>query len=136
MNEQDNGGDRPSHPDLASLEQALQPQKTLQRHLEAIAQQVQETAKASEGDGVALLRLLRLLEKLHQEIRDTMFQETLPKNRHSLYALLRDMEAEGGWPYISRMKLRSLLRHLLDEPPAESPNPLNPIADPEDFPRR
>lgn len=136
MSEQENGGDRPGHQDLESLEQALQSQETLQRHLEAIAQQVQETAKASEGDGVALLRLLRLLEKLHQEIRDTMFLETLPKNRHSLYALLRDMEAEGGWPYISRMKLRSLLQHLLDEPPAESPNPLHPIADSEDFPRR
>ncbi|WP_448603267.1 hypothetical protein [Thermoleptolyngbya sp.] len=136
MNDQDHGGDRPSHQDLANLEQSLQPQETLQHHLEAIAQRVQETAKSSEGDSVALLRLLRLLEKLHQEIRDTMFQDTLPKNRHSLYALLRDMEAEGGWPYISRMKLRSLLQHLLDEPPAESPNPLNPIADPEDFPSR
>lgn len=136
MNDQNRGGDRPGHPDLESLEQALQPQETLQHPLEAIAQQVKDTAKAAEGDGVALLRLLRLLEKLHQEIRDTMFQETLPKNRHSLYALLRDMEAEGGWPYISRMKLRSLLQHLLDEPPAESPDPLNPLPDPDDFPRR
>jgi hypothetical protein len=136
MSEQDNGGDRPVRQDLANLEQALQNRETLQQHLEAIARLVQETAKASEGDGIALLRLLRLLEKLHQEIRDTMFQDTLPKNRHSLYALLRDMEAEGGWPYISRMKLRSLLQHLLDEPPAESPSPLNPLADPDDFPRR
>lgn len=136
MSEQDNGGDRPGHQDLANLEQALQNRDTLQQHLEAIAQLVHETAKTSEGDGVALLRLLRLLEKLHQEIRDTMFQETLPQNRHSLYALLRDMEAEGGWPYISRMKLRSLLQHLLDEPPVESPSPPNPLADPDDFPRR
>ncbi|RMF67226.1 MAG: hypothetical protein D6742_08070 [Cyanobacteria bacterium J069] len=104
--------------------------------LEAIAQLVQATAQEAEGNGVALLRLLRLLEKLHQDIRDTMFQETLPQNRHSLYALLRDMEAEGGWPYISRMKLRSVLQHLLDEPPIETPDPRNSFTDLEDFPRR
>ncbi len=87
----------------------------LQDELEAIANLVKATAAQSEGDGLALLKLLRLLESLHHDIRDDLFQETLPRNRQSLYALLKDMESEGGWPYISRMKLRSLLQYLFNE---------------------
>lgn len=87
----------------------------LHSELEAIATLVKATAAKSEGDGLALLRLLRLLESLHHDIRDDLFQETLPRNRQSLYALLKDMEAEGGWPYISRMKLRSLLQYLFND---------------------
>ncbi|MBD1913377.1 hypothetical protein H6G02_30085 [Leptolyngbya sp. FACHB-16] len=85
---------------------------------EAIAQLVQKTADSYRGDGEALLGLLRILEKLHREIRDELFQETLPKTRHELYALLRDIEASGGWPYIGRMRLQALLTNLLepDEP--------------------
>jgi len=81
---------------------------------EAIAQLVQKVAESYRGDGSALLGLLRLLEKMHRDIRDEFFQETLPKTRHELYALLRDIEASGGWPYISRMRLQALLVHLLD----------------------
>jgi len=87
----------------------------LQGDLDAIANLVKATAAQSAGDGLALLKLLRLLESLHHDIRDDLFQETLPRNRQSLYALLKDMEAEGGWPYISRMKLRSLLQYLFNE---------------------
>jgi len=39
----------------------------------------------------------------------------LPASRQALYTLLRDMEAEGGWPYIHRMKLREVLANLLQE---------------------
>lgn len=84
---------------------------------------VREAAEQRRGDGLALLGLLRLLEGLHQEIRDNLFQECLPSNRQSLYAMLRDMEAEGGWPYIHRMKLQSLLRHLLEEEEENCSNP-------------
>lgn len=82
---------------------------------EAIAMLVRTTAHRHRGDGLALLRLLRLLEGLHQEIRDGLFQETLPDNRQALYALLKDMEAEGGWPYINRIKLRALMAFLMEE---------------------
>lgn len=88
--------------------------------LEAIAFKVREVAHQYQGDGLALLQLLRLLEALHREIRDDSFQQALPDNRQALYAMLRDMEAEGGWPYIHRMKLRSLLVSLLQESEEQS----------------
>jgi len=88
--------------------------KRREQEQQAIAQMVQQVAESYRGDGSALLELLRLLEKLHRDIRDELFQETLPKTRHELYALLRDIEAGGGWPYISRMRLQTLLEHLLD----------------------
>jgi hypothetical protein len=78
----------------------------------AIAQVVKAAAQSHEGDCLTLLALLRLLESLHREISDTLFQASLPTNRQALYALLRDIEAEGGWPYIHRMKLQALLANL------------------------
>jgi hypothetical protein len=80
----------------------------------AIATLIRSVAERGQGDGVALLRLLRLVEALHQEIREELFQEALPSNRQALYALLKDMESEGGWPYINRMRLQSILARLLD----------------------
>ena len=81
-------------------------------HLESIARSVHELANRQRGDSVALLSLLRLLEHLHQEIRDSLFQDSLPDNRQALYRLLRNIEASGGWPYIHRMKLQALLARL------------------------
>lgn len=69
-------------------------------------------AKEYEGDSLALLALLRVLEKLHWQIREELFHPALPDTRRDLYQLLRDIEENGGWPYIERMKLRSLLIHL------------------------
>jgi hypothetical protein len=83
--------------------------------LEAIATTIKSTAAAHKGDSRQLLALLRLLEALHREIRDGLFQESLPDNRQALYALLRDIEADGGWPYIYRMRLQSLLSSLAEE---------------------
>ena len=83
--------------------------------LQAIATVVFREAERSQGDGRSLLALLRLLESLHREIRDGLFQESLPASRQALYTLLKDMEAEGGWPYIHRMKLREVLANLLQE---------------------
>lgn len=80
--------------------------------LQAIADAVQALAREQQGDCLNLLALLRLLESLHQEIRDGMFQEALPNTRQGLHNLLRDIEASGGWPYIYRMKLQTLLKNL------------------------
>lgn len=96
----------------------------LSTDLEAIAKAVETTAIARRGNELALLELLRLLEQLHSHIRDEWFQEALPNNRQRLYAFLRDIEVHGGWPYIQRMRLRSLLEQLApeesDPPPADS----------------
>jgi len=83
-----------------------------QSELQAIATAVRALAHNCQGDSLALLAVLRQLEELHREIRDGFFQVSLPDNRQALYALLKDIEAEGGWPYIERMRLRSLLEHL------------------------
>jgi len=80
---------------------------------------VRETANRSPGDPITLLALLRTLEALHREVCDLHFQPALPNNRQALYALLRDIESEGGWPYIPRMKLQAILNSDADENPAE-----------------
>jgi hypothetical protein len=80
--------------------------------LQELSRTIRELAENQRGDSLALLALLRMLESLHQEIRDGLFQESLPDNRQALYNLLRDIEAEGGWPYIYRMKLQTLLAKL------------------------
>ncbi|MEL6601648.1 MAG: hypothetical protein AAFP20_00300 [Cyanobacteria bacterium J06614_10] len=85
--------------------------------LTALVQTIRTTAYKREGDCLALLELLRLLDSLHYEIRDTLFREALPDNRQRLYRLLRDIEQEGGWPFIKRMHLRELLEHLEEEDP-------------------
>lgn len=80
--------------------------------LQTLAKSVEQAALSRRGDEIALLELLRLLEMLHSFIRDEWFQEALPTNRQRLYALLRDIEVNGGWPYIQRMRLQSLLKEL------------------------
>jgi hypothetical protein len=93
--------------------------------LAAIANIVQTTAQHYQGDSLALLSLLRTLEALHREIRDSCFQESLPGNRQALYALLRDIETEGGWPYIHRMKLQALCVNLLNQEESEGNEEVN-----------
>lgn len=83
--------------------------------LEAITQNIRALAQGHQGDCLALLSLLRALEALHLEIRDTLFQESLPDNRQALYHLLRDIELSGGWPYIQRMRLQELLKQFGSE---------------------
>ena len=98
-----------------------------QSELQAIATTVRSLAQHGQGDSIALVALLRHLEDLHREIRDGILQTSLPENRQALYALLKDIEAEGGWPYIERMKLQSFLANL----PAEaSTEPNDGIAQP------
>lgn len=83
--------------------------------LEKIAAITRLVAEQHRGHSLELLAVLRLLERLHQDIRDSLFQDSLPDNRQALYALLRDIETSGGWPYIHRMKLQALLVHLLPD---------------------
>ncbi|NEQ34561.1 MAG: hypothetical protein F6K04_26905 [Leptolyngbya sp. SIO4C5] len=84
----------------------------LAEDLQTLAQQIQQAAEQRQEDCIALLSLLRLLERLHQDIRDSLFSEALPNNRQKLYNLLRDIEGSGGWPYIQRMKLKALCQRL------------------------
>ncbi len=90
---------------------------------EQIASSIKTLAEASKGDSIKLLALLRLLESLHREVCEGLFQESLPDNRQALYALLRDIEAKGGWPYIRRLGLQSFLINLYPETSIEDPKP-------------
>jgi uncharacterized protein (DUF433 family) len=89
--------------------------KDLSSQLQAISSSVKDVAQDCKGDVIALLALLRHLEQLHKEIRDGVFQENLPDNRQRLYSLLKDIETEGGWPYIARMRVQALLINLSEE---------------------
>ncbi|MGI8932615.1 hypothetical protein [Leptolyngbya sp. BC1307] len=82
--------------------------------LSELTQAVNTAAQNREGNCLALLELLRLLNTLHSDIRDTLFRDALPDNRQRLYRLLRDIEQQGGWPYIKRMQLTALLEHLAE----------------------
>lgn len=62
-----------------------------------------------------LLAILRTLEELHRHIREDFFQPALPQSRHSLYSLLMEIESQGGWPYIERMRLQDLLQAMSAE---------------------
>lgn len=81
-----------------------------------IAQSIQQAAQQREGNCLELLALLRLIEQQHQTIRESLFRDALPDNRQILYSLLRDIEVNGGWPYIQRMKLAEFLTHFENEP--------------------
>ena len=83
--------------------------------LQEIVAAAHKATQDCQGDAIALLALLRQLEYLHREIRDCAFQNSLPNNRQALYALLKDIESEGGWPYIERMKLQQFLVNLIQD---------------------
>ena len=81
---------------------------------EQITATVQKLAREKANSITDLLKLLRFLEKLHREIREDVFQAALPTNRQQLHTLLREIETEGGWPYIPRMRLKALLENLVE----------------------
>jgi hypothetical protein len=95
---------RDSNPSALSLNETPE--------LQQIADLVKAQAHQASGNMEQLLALLRSLELLHREIRDGLFQEALPGNRQALHRLLREMESEGGWPYIPRMRLQEFLKYL------------------------
>lgn len=92
----------------------------LEYGLKSLANTIRQLAEKNRGNNLALLSLLRTLESVHQEVRDSLFQESLPDNRQALYNLLKDIEASGGWPYIYRTKLQALLANLQPLPEAET----------------
>lgn len=96
---------------MASGETTTQPSDSL----DEIQRIVYAKAQQSEGDSAELLQLLRLLEAMHQRIREDLFIKTLPTNRQALHKLLREIETKGGWPYIPRMRLKSLMANLYAE---------------------
>jgi hypothetical protein len=86
--------------------------RQLEVELQTITADILALANRHRGNSRALLALLRALEQTHREIQEDLFQASLPDNRQALYALLKDMEETGGWPYIERMRLRSLLSNF------------------------
>jgi hypothetical protein len=97
--------------------------------LQDIAPAIRALAQNFQGDSLALVSLLRHLEEIHREIREGLFQASLPDNRQALYKLLKDIETEGGWPYIERMKLQALLANLPTETIDETSNDRQEIKD-------
>lgn len=95
--------------------------RQLQVKLQAITADIQTLAHSYQGNTRALLAVLRTLEQTHREIRENLFQSSLPDSRQDLYAVLRDIEESGGWPYIDRMRLRSLLSKIPDVPDSLNP---------------
>jgi hypothetical protein len=118
-----NGGNPSLGEKLSMGDRLAVPIQTLSVDLQKIVAQIEAAALLRRGDELALLELLRLLENLHSQICEAWFQEALPTNRQQLYALLRDIEINGGWPHIQRMRLRSLLQNLeIEETSKENPD--------------
>jgi hypothetical protein len=87
----------------------------LAAEIQQITLKIQQLAEQNQDDALFLLALLRKLEQVHRQIRTSMFETSLPKTRNDLYNFVRDIEEEGGWPYIERMKLQQLLKNLPSE---------------------
>jgi len=90
-------------------------------YLDEIKTIVNAHAQRTTGDSAELLHLLRLLESLHQNVREDLFIKSLPTNRQALHRLLREIESEGGWPYIPRMRLKALMANLYSEEATQNP---------------
>jgi hypothetical protein len=93
----------------------------LKYSLEAISTQVLSVAEQCGRDCDRILALLRTLENLHRKIREEIFEVSLPDNRKDLYQFLRDIEEEGGWPYIERMRVQQLLKNCENFPVTTEP---------------
>ncbi len=91
-----------------------------------LVQELHQLAEGLEGQPEGLLNLLRELETLHRSIQDGAFRRSLPEDRQQLFALLRDMESNGGWPYIPRLQLRTFMDLLQrdDQPVLQKEPPL------------
>ncbi|PZO43754.1 MAG: hypothetical protein DCF19_03750 [Pseudanabaena frigida] len=98
--------------EIQSQNQSQQGQTADLSELEAIADRLWQIAQDRQGDSTNLLQILRVLEAIHKRIRDDLFQPALPTSRHELFNLLRDIETNGGWPHIYRMKINEICRYL------------------------
>ena len=94
--------------------------KDISRSIEPLVQDVLAIAAQHEGEGHTQLAILRQLESLHRNICENYFYPTLPERRRDLYNLLRDMEENGGWPYIARPKLKFVMQAILDAEAADA----------------
>ncbi|MGD1902630.1 MAG: hypothetical protein ACFB9N_10375 [Geitlerinemataceae cyanobacterium] len=92
---------------------------SLAEHCQEIEKRVEASRADCKGDTTALLALLRTLEGLHRQVFEEDFVPSLPNSRQPLYALLREMEAEGGWPYIPKMRIYELIDYLNAQAQAE-----------------
>lgn len=80
--------------------------------LKQTAKDIYVLAEKHSDDSLFLLSLLRDLEQIHRQVRVRYFQAALPETRHDLYRFVKDIEEQGGWPYIERMKLKDLLQNM------------------------
>ncbi len=100
----------------ATTDHSLNPSKgSFPASLEEIVTRVNIASTQCNNDPQRLLELLRTLEALHSDIRVNLLEPSLPNSRNDLYELLRDIDETGGWPYITRMKLRAFLQNLPPE---------------------
>ena len=77
-----------------------------QNSLKQLQEEIYAIANESQDDLWKLLDILRSLEKVHRQIREELFEPSLPDNRQNLYKLLKEVDESGGWPYIPRMRLQ------------------------------
>ncbi|ELS31274.1 MULTISPECIES: hypothetical protein [Pseudanabaena] len=98
--------------EIQSQKQSQQGQTDDLSELEQLTDRLWQTAQAQQSSSANLLQILRVLEALHKRIRDDLFQPSLPTSRHELFNLLRDIETNGGWPHIYRMKINEICRYL------------------------
>ncbi|NEO85794.1 MAG: hypothetical protein F6J87_16310 [Spirulina sp. SIO3F2] len=84
----------------------------LSSQLTDLEHQILSIAQTQANDCLEILALLRLLNQLHQQIRDELFYPALPDNRHGLAQVLRNIEETGGWPSIERVRLQAFLANL------------------------
>ncbi len=94
-------------------DQNLQNSFSSDKLLKEIIEKILILADQSKEDSIALLDILRQLEFTHHKIREDLFEPSLPNTRHGLYDLLKDIEENGGWPYIERMRLSSICEKFL-----------------------
>jgi hypothetical protein len=97
---------------MQSQNQLSQEQTVNMSEVKAIGDRLWTIAQEQEGNSVELLQILRVLEASHKRICDDLFQPALPTSRHELFNLLRDIETNGGWPHIYRMKINEICRYL------------------------
>lgn len=82
--------------------------------LQQLRSDIKQAARIREGDCLALLELLRLLEEMHRVVLDEEFQSALPTTRRSLYALLQAIEERGRWPHLPRTQIQMFFKALRD----------------------
>ncbi|WP_295473467.1 hypothetical protein [Synechococcus sp. UW140] len=76
------------------------------------SKEAEALAIEAEGNPIALLAVLRELEKLHRSLQDGPLRNSLPADRRRLFALLQSIEQSGGWPYIPRLQIQTFLEML------------------------